>query len=66
MSQAYRLTGRAEADVEAITDFIAADNLNAAVKVVLAPASSERTLKTGSDQAFGKRQFAAMADRLGP
>lgn len=36
MSQAYRLTERAEADVEAITDFIAADSVDAAVKVVLA------------------------------
>ncbi|MBY0495045.1 MAG: type II toxin-antitoxin system RelE/ParE family toxin [Cyanobacteria bacterium] len=36
MSQTYRLTERAEADVEAITDFIAADNIDAAVKVVLA------------------------------
>ena len=36
MSQAYRLTERAEADVEAIADFIAADNIDAAVKVVLA------------------------------
>jgi plasmid stabilization system protein ParE len=26
VTQAYRLTERAEADVEAITDFIAADN----------------------------------------
>ena len=36
MSQTYRLTERAEADVEAITNFIAADNIDAAVKVVLA------------------------------
>jgi plasmid stabilization system protein ParE len=36
VSQAYRLTERAEADVEAIADFIAADNIDAAVKVVLA------------------------------
>ena len=36
MSQAYRLTKRAEADIEAIADFIAADNIDAAVKVVLA------------------------------
>lgn len=36
MTQAYRLTERAEADVDAITDFIAADNIDAAVKVVLA------------------------------
>ena len=36
MSQAYRLTERAEADVDAITDFITADNIDAAVKVVLA------------------------------
>lgn len=36
MSQAYRLTERAEADVEAIADFIAADSIDAAVKVVLA------------------------------
>lgn len=36
MSQAYRLTKRAEADVEAIVDFIAADSIDAAVKVVLA------------------------------
>ena len=34
MSQAYRLTERAEADVEAIADFIAADSIDAAVKVV--------------------------------
>ena len=36
MSQAYRLTERAEADVDAITDFMTADNIDAAVKVVLA------------------------------
>jgi plasmid stabilization system protein ParE len=36
VTQAYRLTERAEADVDAITDFIAADNIDAAVKVVLA------------------------------
>lgn len=36
MSQAYRLTERAEADVEAIADFIAADSMDAGVKVVLA------------------------------
>ena len=36
MSQAYRLTERAEADVEAIADFIAADSIDAAGKVVLA------------------------------
>lgn len=36
MSQAYRLTERAEADVEAIADFIAADSIDAAMKVVLA------------------------------
>lgn len=36
MTQAYRLTERAEADVDAITDFIAADNIDAALKVVLA------------------------------
>ena len=36
MSQAYRLTERAEADVEAIADFIAGDSVDAAVKVVLA------------------------------
>lgn len=36
MSQAYRLTERAEADVEAIADFIAADSIDAALKVVLA------------------------------
>jgi plasmid stabilization system protein ParE len=36
MSQAYRLTERAEADVEAIADFIAADCIDAALKVVLA------------------------------
>ena len=36
MSQAYRLTERAEADVDAITDFVAADSIDAAVKVVLA------------------------------
>jgi plasmid stabilization system protein ParE len=34
--QAYRLTERAEADVEAIADFIAADRIDAAMKVVLA------------------------------
>lgn len=33
---AYRLTARAEADVETIADFIAADNVEAALKVVLA------------------------------
>ncbi|HEY7186946.1 MAG TPA: type II toxin-antitoxin system RelE/ParE family toxin [Vicinamibacterales bacterium] len=36
MSQTYRLTERAEADIEAIADFIAADSIDAAVKVVLA------------------------------
>ena len=36
MSKAYRLTERAEADVEAIADFIAGDSVDAAVKVVLA------------------------------
>lgn len=36
MSQAYRLTERAEADIEAIADFIAADSVDAAIKVVLA------------------------------
>ena len=36
MSQAYRLTERAEADIEAIADFIAADSIDVAVKVVLA------------------------------
>jgi plasmid stabilization system protein ParE len=36
VSQAYRLTERAEADVEAIADFIAMDSIDAAVKVVLA------------------------------
>jgi plasmid stabilization system protein ParE len=36
VTQAYRLTERAEADVDAIADFIAADNIDAAVKVVLA------------------------------
>ena len=36
MSQAYRLTERAEADVEALADFIAADSIEAAMKVVLA------------------------------
>ena len=36
MSQAYRLTERAKADVEAIADFIAADSIDAALKVVLA------------------------------
>jgi len=36
VSKTYRLTERAEADVDAITDFIAADNIDAAVKVVLA------------------------------
>lgn len=35
MSKAYRLTERAEADVEAIADFIAGDSVDAAVKVVL-------------------------------
>ena len=35
MSRAYRLTERAEADVEAIADFIAGDSVDAAVKVVL-------------------------------
>lgn len=34
MSQAYRLTERAKADVEAIADFIAADSIDAALKVV--------------------------------
>jgi antitoxin ParD1/3/4/toxin ParE1/3/4 len=36
VSQAYRLTERAEADVEAIAAFIATDSIDAAVKVVLA------------------------------
>ena len=36
MSRAYRLTKRAEADVEAIADFIAGDSVDAAVKVLLA------------------------------
>ena len=36
MSQPYRLTERAEADVEAISEFIAADSIDAAMKVVLA------------------------------
>ena len=36
MSQPYRLTERAEADVEAISDFIAADSIDRALKVVLA------------------------------
>ena len=36
MSRAYRLTKRAEADVEAIADFIADDSVDAAVKVLLA------------------------------
>jgi toxin ParE1/3/4 len=36
VSQAYRLTERAEADVKAVADFIAADSTDAAVKVVLA------------------------------
>jgi toxin ParE1/3/4 len=36
VSRAYRLTKRAEADVEAIADFIAGDSVDAAVKVLLA------------------------------
>ena len=36
MSQTYRLTERAEADVEDIADFIAADSIDTAVKVLLA------------------------------
>jgi len=36
VSKTYRLTERAEADVEAIADFIAGDSVDAAVKVVLA------------------------------
>ncbi len=36
MSKTYRLTERAEADVEAIADFIARDSVDAAMKVVLA------------------------------
>lgn len=36
MNKTYRLTKRAEADVEAIADFIAGDSVEAAVKVVLA------------------------------
>jgi plasmid stabilization system protein ParE len=36
VSQAYRLTERAEADVEAIADLIATDSIDAAVKVVVA------------------------------
>jgi plasmid stabilization system protein ParE len=33
---AYRLTAGAEADVDAIADFVASDSIDAAVKVVLA------------------------------
>ena len=36
MSKTYRLTQGAEADVEAIADFIAGDSVDAAVKVVQA------------------------------
>jgi plasmid stabilization system protein ParE len=36
VSKTYRLTERAEADVEAIADFMARDSVDAAVKVVLA------------------------------
>jgi toxin ParE1/3/4 len=36
VNQTYRLTERAEADVEAIADFIAADSIDTAVKVLLA------------------------------
>jgi plasmid stabilization system protein ParE len=36
VSQPYRLTERAEADVETITDFIAGDSIDAAMKVMLA------------------------------
>lgn len=36
MSPPYRLTERAEADVAAIADFIAAESVDAAMKVVLA------------------------------
>jgi toxin ParE1/3/4 len=36
VSQTYRLTERAEADVEAIADFTAADSIDAALKVILA------------------------------
>jgi plasmid stabilization system protein ParE len=36
VSQAYRLTERAEVDVEAIADFVATHGTDAAVKVVLA------------------------------
>jgi plasmid stabilization system protein ParE len=36
VSLAYRLTDRAEADVRAIADFIAADSVDSAVRVVLA------------------------------
>jgi antitoxin ParD1/3/4/toxin ParE1/3/4 len=36
VSQTYRLTRQAEADVEEITAFIAADNVDAAVKVAMA------------------------------
>jgi plasmid stabilization system protein ParE len=36
VSQAYRLTAQAEADVAAIADFIAADSIDVALKVVLA------------------------------
>jgi antitoxin ParD1/3/4/toxin ParE1/3/4 len=36
VSWAYRLTKRAEADVEAIADFIAGDSVDAAMKVLLA------------------------------
>lgn len=53
MSQAYRLTQQAEADIEAIADFIAADSIDAAVKVV--PLSGTRSLCWRRGQALATR-----------
>ena len=57
MSQAYRLTERAEADVEAIADFIAADNIDAAVKVVLALEDAFVLLASRRDIGHGREDL---------
>lgn len=57
MSQAYRLSERAEADVEAIADFIAADNIDAAVKVVLALEEAFMMLASRRDIGHGREDL---------
>ena len=57
MSQAYRLSERAEADVEAIADFIAADNIDAAVKVVLALEEAFIILASRRDIGHGREDL---------